>query len=209
MPTLTATFIDSAGNPQTAAIVLRPLGTPQTDGSRLIGSGDVRVTPDSTGSISVVLAPGRYRLITPWDRPIELLMPNDSATHALSTVAPLTPFGVSSARTLYYGVSASTVLDAAGILGLSSLSRSSLAGPLTFPAGEGYYYFAFPDAFGSPAIDTGFLLGAFPLDMAGAGDGFPTVENGWSYLAVTVAGAAYRLYRTTSPQGGAQLINVQ
>ncbi len=116
---------------------------------------------------------------------------------------------MSSSRPVYFGVSASTVLDATGILALSSVSRSSLAGTFNFPAGNGYYFFAFPDSFGSPAAGVGFQFGAFPVDMAGAGDGFTTTDNGWSYLPVTVGGAAYRLYRTASPQGDALSINVQ
>ncbi len=208
MPTLNATFIDGRGNARTGSVILRPLSTPQVDGARLIGSGDVTEPLDGTGSISVVLSPGRWRLVTAWDRPIELLLPNDEDEHDLADVAPLTPVGVSSSRVLYYGISTDEILDASGILALSSVSRSSLAGTFVFPTGEGFYYFALPDGFGSPAAGTGFMLGAFPVDMA-SGGAFTATENGWSYLPISVGGAAYRLYRTTSPQGDAQSINVQ
>lgn len=209
MPTLNAIFQDAAGNALTSTIILRPLCTPLADGPRLISGGDILVNPDSTGSISVVLSPGRYRLITAWDRPVELLLPNDSDSHDLADIAPLTPVGVSSSRPVYYGVSASPTLDGTGILALSAVSRSGLAGSFVFPTGDGYYFLAIPNAFGSPAADRGFMLGAFPVDMAATDAGFTGAENGWSYLPVTVGDTAYRLYRTANPQGDALTITVQ
>lgn len=111
-------------------------------------------------------------------------------------------FIIVSSDQVYWGASASTTLDGAGILALTG-NRTSLdpAGDYAFtPPAEQYLYLAWPDDLpDQPVATTGFMVGPFPAVLAGAAQGYDQSELGWEYKLVTVSGAAYRLYRTYWP----------
>lgn len=99
-----------------------------------------------------------------------------------------------------WGNSTSSTLNEAGILGLansatvSSIQRSWNFG--AFAAGT-YQFFIIPDGQGSPRATDGFWLAPFPVDIAGATEGYNDgTQNGWSYELVTVSGVVQRVYRT-------------
>lgn len=112
---------------------------------------------------------------------------------------------------IYYGASATSVLDEAAILALSDSRINQITPANTYafvPGTAKYFYFAWPDALTTqPTAGTGFTLGGFAVDMYATAP-FDTVEAGWSYDVVSVGGVNYRVYRTTYTQTVSSTITV-
>lgn len=208
MATVTHTFLDGAGSPLVDEhILFRRLDPAQLTpaGESIPGGAYATAITDADGEISVVLGAG-FWLVT-WSvgpavsRHI-IDVPTGSGTHAMADLMSGTeiPGRVVPIR---WGTSASGTLDGAGILALANtLSRASIAGEYSFAAG-GYKFLAWPDGARPPVPETGIWdTGTdLPAIMAGADEGFPEEDNGWSYRLVNVSGRAWRLYRTRQSLG--------
>lgn len=138
------------------------------------------------------------------------------ADNSQSTTFSSSYFTVTWYWNIYFGTSASTSLNEAGIEALTSSGLSAgLIGTYSFIAGN-YKYFAWPDSFGSPTATTGFKDTATNLavSMASVTDNpaFSNVQNGWYYQLVSVTNVNgittnYRVYRTLNILGSS--INIQ
>ena len=94
--------------------------------------------------------------------------PGSGAAAAPAPAPPPVPL------TFYYGRSASTILDASGILGLTSVSASSFLRTFSVPSGSGYIYFAFPVSKPAP---NHFTLQPFEVPMADSTSGYRSEER--------------------------------
>jgi hypothetical protein len=96
------------------------------------------------------------------------------------------------ASPVYWGKSAETTLDSAGILALGTTSKTSAAGTYNFTEGAGYAYLAFPAAWSTP---TALMVSGFPF---GTEDQAPytTVQGAHTCAIVAVSGVNYRVFRS-------------
>lgn len=114
---------------------------------------------------------------------------------------------------VYWGRSASSILDADGILALSTTNRSSSAGSYTFSL-DGtakYLYFAFPHDVTNFAAPADFTLDGLSMagDFAGQEDGYTNGPSSFPYAIVLIDTVQYRLYRTLNMLDAVATITVQ
>ena len=181
-----------------------------TSNSSNVQSNSISIT-DSTNS--VVLATG---LANTGSTVISIsVVKNSPATNTWTIQATNTLSGNFSTSTsitwyyrLYYGLSASTTLNAAGILGLSgNMLTNSIGRTYSFGAGN-YKYFAWPTSFGGASS---FKDASTNLNVAMADSSddpfFGNVQNGYYYGLVSVTNTYsittnYRVYRSKNILGG-------
>lgn len=206
------TLYDHAGNPlNTAGLVFRPSdGRPGAGvGTGVVSGDDISLYTSALGTFTVNLQPGVYYV---WignsakPRPITVpTSPSVVALHDLFNAAEV------AAGYAFWGKTTLASLGQSDVLALAeSESTSAFAGAYAFAAGAGYCFFAWPEAFGAPAVGSGFALGSFPMSMAAAGDGYAgTVVNGWTAQVVSVGGVNYYVFRSQNQLGGAFSVTVQ
>jgi hypothetical protein len=187
-----------------------------TSNSANVKPNSITIT-DSTGS--VVLASGLAN--TGSDAITLSAITHDAPSAQVWTITGINTQGQTFSRQftvvwdyrLYWGDSASTTLDSAGVAGLAnSVLQAGPAGTFAITSGVNYKYFAYPDAMGDIAsvVDpsTGFPIA---LELATPYDNFMPSGIGYDLVSVTntlSVAANYRVLRTQYPIGGALTMKV-
>ena len=209
--TSTATFNFTVTN--LANVVPNTLSIVNVTQNIVLTNGQPVTSPINT----VLLAPYPFSLnvfgTNQWGAKVQ-----DSLTLSLISSVPYT---ATWAHRMWYGSDISPNL--ANSSAIQSLQGTSLNATETIPGNyfvpalaAGYKYFCWEDTIPfDPNINTGFLSGGLPVNMATVADDpnyNNTTPNGWSYALVSysngTATSNYRVFRTQNPLGGAMTIQI-